>query len=211
MRGGVIVCNNHTTTTTTTTGDNNNNNNKNNNEPAANEPVANEPAANTASIFSAGTVVRTFPSSGKRLHDDAVTAAATATEPPFTLPLHPKSKKLCEKWGVVTTTLHPPTNAIRTFAALKDWCLVIVANDTQTPTEGYLELTNNNNDDTDEEGRIVFLSLQDQTDMANHSPFVKRMIPSDQQSSFVAARRKNIGYLFAIRHGAQAIFDFNDD
>jgi STELLO glycosyltransferases len=148
-----------------------------------------EPAANTGTIFS-GKVVRTF-ANATRLQDGAIVASFMSP-----LPLHPESK-LCEKWGVVTT-INPPTDSILTFSALKDWCLVIVA-DTRTPTEGYLQLASDNGD-----GRIVFLSVQDQEDMGHYSPFVKR-IP------FKSFARKNIGYLFAIRHGAHAIFDFDDD
>jgi hypothetical protein len=156
---------------------------------SSNNKNKDEPAANTGSVFS-GSVVRTF--AGKtRLQDEAMAAG-----PQFTLPLHPKSK-LCEKWGVVTT-INAPTESILTFAALKDWCLVIVA-DTKTPTDSYFQLAKDHVN-----GRVVFLSVEDQQDMAIHSLFVK-MIP------YKSFARKNIGFLFAIRHGAQAIFDFDDD
>ena len=51
--------------------------------------------------------------------------------------------------------------------------------------------------------KIYYLSVEDQQRMAV-MPFAK-MLP---WNSF---GRKNLGYLYAIAHGAQVIFDFDDD
>ena len=36
------------------------------------------------------------------------------------------SRPLCRKWGVLTTIFSPPSEAVRRFAYLDQWCLVIV-------------------------------------------------------------------------------------
>ncbi len=52
--------------------------------------------------------------------------------------------------------------------------------------------------------RLVLLTVADQEAIAKVSPFVAS-VPWDHFG------RKNVGYLYAIRHGAKAIFDFDDD
>ena len=106
-------------------------------------------------------------------------------------------KEDCIKWGVVTT-IHEPSKAVENVAALPGWCLVIVA-DTITPTD-YLQRSQKLSENSN--SNVIFLSVQDQKTIKQ--AFV-HMIP---YGSFA---RKNIGYLFAIRHGAQVIFDFDDD
>lgn len=100
----------------------------------------------------------------------------------------------CDRWAVVTT-INPPTEGIQSTAALEGWCMVIVA-DTKTPDD-FLKTANL-------EGRedIVFLSVEQQQQILH--PFVK-IIP------FQSFARKNVGYLFAIRHGAKVIYDYDDD
>ena len=114
-------------------------------------------------------------------------------------------KKNCPLWAVVTT-INEPTESIRRVVELTKkksaaqgdkWCVVIVG-DTETPDESYMggtePLAKNSN--------VVYLSASDQAKI--HHDFV-RTIP------FRSFARKNIGYLYAIAHGAQAIFDFDDD
>ena len=36
------------------------------------------------------------------------------------------SRPLCRKWGVLTTIFSPPSEAVRRFAYMDQWCLVIV-------------------------------------------------------------------------------------
>ena len=107
----------------------------------------------------------------------------------------------CDKWGVVTT-IFEPTEAVRRVGTMDGgWCLFIVG-DTKTPRD-YLQtsgLANNS--------RVTFLTVEEQDNWGRSSiqggAFV-RAIP------FRHFARKNIGYLYAIRNGADFIFDFDDD
>lgn len=67
---------------------------------------------------------------------------------------------------------------------------------TQTPDNDYGDITKKDN--------VFFLSETYQRDHLMELPFV-RMMP------FSSFARKNIGYMFAISHGAKVIFDFDDD
>jgi hypothetical protein len=100
----------------------------------------------------------------------------------------------CIKWAVVTT-IFAPSEAVKVTARLHEWCMVIVG-DTQTPKD-YLKLAG-----LDNRTDVVFLSIDTQRELDDD--FV-RLMPV---RSFA---RKNIGYLYAIRHGARVVFDFDDD
>jgi hypothetical protein len=67
-----------------------------------------------------------------------------------------------------------------------------------------LESSVNDTNTDDFAKRIVYLSYVDQIDLSDILPFVK-VIP---WNSFA---RKNIGYLYAIAHGAKFVWDFDDD
>ena len=97
-----------------------------------------------------------------------------------------------ELWAVVTT-INKPSEAIRNVASLPDWCLLVVG-DQKTPHD-YLEKS------ILSESNILFLSVEEQRTIRH--PFVQ-MVP------FSSTARKNIGYLFAIRHGAKVIYEFED-
>jgi hypothetical protein len=113
----------------------------------------------------------------------------TTTTSPF-----PVLTKPCPKWAVVTT-IFDPSDAVRSVAELSDWCLVIVG-DTKTRSD-YVEAAKFASTAT-----IYFLSAKEQLGMQNS--FVKTM-------PYKSFARKNVGFLFAIRHGAQVIYDFDDD
>ncbi|CAM9845118.1 unnamed protein product, partial [Phaeothamnion confervicola] len=95
----------------------------------------------------------------------------------------------CARWAVVTS-INPPTLTIRQLAALPDWCLVVVA-DRKSPSKVDYGMPS-----------IVYLTPEDQERLpyriAHHLPW----------NHF---GRKNIGYLYAIHHGAQVIYDTDDD
>lgn len=109
--------------------------------------------------------------------------------------------KTCPHWAVVTT-INKPSESIRRVVELtktksrineyQQWCVVIVG-DTQTPDEAFSATSSSN---------VVYLSTNDQEKI--HHEFV-------QAIPYRSFARKNIGYLYAIVHGAQAIFDFDDD
>lgn len=138
----------------------------------------------------------------------------------------------CTKWGVVTTVFEPPSEALRRFAYRKEWCVVIVG-DSGKPKVRTLNGTSdweiaailpesicaefcnayrlidlftgqNFKWNTTLGDNLVFLSDRDQMGIAAGSPFVQRL----PWNSF---SRKNVGYLYALAHGATVIFDFDDD
>lgn len=98
----------------------------------------------------------------------------------------------CNKWGVLTT-IKLPSEAVRQFLFLSKWCLVVVG-DRKTPNEYHIFSSRPAN--------MYFISLNDQK---NFIPSFVSLIPEDNFG------RKNIGYLFAIMHGANIIWDFDDN
>ena len=101
----------------------------------------------------------------------------------------------CEKWAVLTT-IFKPSEAVRRQVRLKDWCLVIVG-DNKSPSTyetGWMKGEGNN--------EVVYLSPEDQK--AINDSFVDSL-PWNHFG------RKNVGFLYAIMHGAQVIWDFDDD
>ncbi|KAK3580048.1 hypothetical protein CHS0354_028619 [Potamilus streckersoni] len=104
------------------------------------------------------------------------------------------SKSNCPYWAVLTT-IHGPSEAVRFIATNRNWCLVIVA-DTKTPPRSvYLR-------GIEAEENVRFLSLEDQDYLYRALSLI---IPREHFG------RKNIGYLYAIQHGAEIIWDFDDD
>lgn len=89
---------------------------------------------------------------------------------------------------LVVTTINSPTQAVSNFSLLDNVNLVVVA-DQKTPRDWHL-------DDAD------FLSVARQKDLF---PKISHLIPYNHYS------RKNIGYLYAAREGAQSIADTDDD
>lgn len=92
-----------------------------------------------------------------------------------------------DKW-IVVTTIHPPSLALKKLASLKDWHLVVVG-DKKTPENWQLE-------------NCEFLSLEKQRSL-NYE--IIQFLPENHYS------RKNIGYLYAIAHGAKIIYETDDD
>eukprot|EP00656_Telonema_subtile_P017706 TRINITY_DN19541_c0_g1_i2.p1 TRINITY_DN19541_c0_g1~~TRINITY_DN19541_c0_g1_i2.p1 ORF type:complete len:523 (-),score=44.29 TRINITY_DN19541_c0_g1_i2:48-1616(-) len=107
------------------------------------------------------------------------------------------SGRSCNKWSVVTT-IFEPSSAVKVAAKRADWCIVIVA-DTKTPTN-YLESAG-----LDKLAGVVFLTVARQREIMDAGDAFVSAVPWGHFS------RKNIGYLYAIRHGAEFIFDFDDD
>lgn len=91
------------------------------------------------------------------------------------------------KW-IVVTTINAPTGALERFAALSDWNLVVVG-DNKSPK--VWELAN-----------CHYLSMEDQKKL----PYkLAALLPQNHYA------RKNIGYLYAIAHGATIIYESDDD
>ena len=103
----------------------------------------------------------------------------------------------CNKWGVLTT-IYSVSEAVRRQVKLKNWCLVIVA-DRNSITEneydtGWFEGQGNDH--------VIYLTTHEQENFGNS--FAKK-------TPWNHFGRKNIGYLYAIQHGADVIWDFDDD
>jgi hypothetical protein len=95
------------------------------------------------------------------------------------------------KWAVLTTVFKL-SEAVRRFLYRSDWC-VVVAGDERTPPYGLVSSFPSN---------VIFLSADDQR--AIGAEFVDGL----PWNSF---GRKNVGYLYAVAHGAKVIWDFDDD
>jgi hypothetical protein len=96
----------------------------------------------------------------------------------------------CTKW-VVITTIFPPTTLVRQLegAEGKEWCLVVVG-DERSPRDYPVG------------DRVHYLGPADQRALGwaimDHIPW----------NHF---GRKNVGYLYAVAHGAEVIYDTDDD
>jgi hypothetical protein len=92
-----------------------------------------------------------------------------------------------DKW-IVITSINYPTKAIKQFAQLKGWSLVVVG-DKKTPKDW--QLSNCDYLDPEQQQKLGY-------NICKHLPWNHYT-------------RKNIGYLYAIEHGAKIIFDTDDD
>jgi len=89
---------------------------------------------------------------------------------------------------IIITTINEKTKAISEFEKLKDWHLVIIGDKKSKPIENSQNLT--------------FLSVDDQKKLGFS---IVDKLPYNHYT------RKNIGYLYAIREGADVIYDTDDD
>lgn len=103
----------------------------------------------------------------------------------------------CSKWAVITS-IFLPTRLIKTLIRLNDWCTVVVA-DLKSPPESEFF---NGLDNYLPHICLVYLTVEKQHKLEysiiQHLPY----------NSF---GRKNIGFIFAIHHGAKIIYDTDDD
>jgi hypothetical protein len=100
---------------------------------------------------------------------------------------------ICEKWSVVTT-IFEPSAAVKKQATIPGWCLVVVG-DKKGPLTYEIE---------DPNKIFIFLTAEKQEQLGAIFPIVKSL-PWNHFG------RKNVGYLYAILHGAKTIWDFDDD
>lgn len=150
---------------------------------AAAAPAA--PATATSGTVFSGTKVRAWRAAPASVRKHLVRSSA---------PRFPDAgSRACRFYAVVTTIFAPSAAVNDTCHRLPDWCLVVVA-DGKGPDEYPLN------------GPCahVYLTVAAQRDMARASPFV-RALPWNHFG------RKNAGYLYAIAHGAQRVWDFDDD
>jgi STELLO glycosyltransferases len=100
--------------------------------------------------------------------------------------LYPQSSQ----WAVVTT-IFKPTKTVLALLRLPGWCTVVVA-DLKSEAE-YTGLAG---------ACLVYLTVEQQ----RHLPY--NILKYLEWNTFA---RKNIGYLFAMHHGARVIYDTDDD
>jgi hypothetical protein len=89
---------------------------------------------------------------------------------------------------IVITSIFAPTEAVRDFAALKDYQLVVVG-DKKTPADWNFE-------------NVVYLSVEKQQSIGRH---LVKILPYNHYC------RKMTGYLFAVANKAEYIIDTDDD
>jgi hypothetical protein len=101
----------------------------------------------------------------------------------------------CKRWAVVTT-IFEPSEAVRRQVRLEGWCLVVVADESSAKeyNTGWTKGEGN--------GAVIYLTPEEQKAM--NVPFVDAL-PWNHFG------RKNVGYMYAIQHGAEVIWDFDDD
>ncbi|EDO39483.1 predicted protein [Nematostella vectensis] len=99
----------------------------------------------------------------------------------------PEKSEMNDKW-VVITTINYPTDDVKKLAKMDGWKVVVVG-DTKTPSDWS-------------HPNCVFLSVKRQKELGYR---IADLLP------YKSYARKNIGYLYAIQHGAKYIYDTDDD
>lgn len=98
----------------------------------------------------------------------------------------PYSSFRSEKWIIVSVSTQP-TDSLQNLVKLRGWQVLAIGN-SKTPSDWNLK-------------GAIFLSLDQQASLGF------RIVDQLPYDSYV---RKNVGYLFAIQHGAKKIFDADD-
>lgn len=103
--------------------------------------------------------------------------------------IHIHEENRCSNW-VVVTTINGVTDSVRAVANLPDWCVVVVG-DRKSVSKLVYQLQG-----------VVYLDVETQRKL-DYS--IIEFLPYDSYT------RKNIGYLYAIQHGATKIYETDDD
>eukprot|EP00669_Euglena_mutabilis_P006056 TRINITY_DN1793_c0_g1_i1.p1 TRINITY_DN1793_c0_g1~~TRINITY_DN1793_c0_g1_i1.p1 ORF type:complete len:352 (+),score=48.70 TRINITY_DN1793_c0_g1_i1:38-1057(+) len=93
----------------------------------------------------------------------------------------------CKLWAV-STTIWEPSKTLKQIAALDTWCIVVVL-DKKTPVPFAV-------------ANAVVLTVEDQEKLPYR---IVRRLPWNHFG------RKNVGFLFAVAHGAEVVYDCDDD
>lgn len=91
---------------------------------------------------------------------------------------------------IVTTTINPPTEALKKFAAMDDWKLIVVG-DLKTPHELYRSMD-----------KVIYLSPEDQE---------KRYPDISKTIGWKTIQRRNLGFIEAYNLGADIVATVDDD
>lgn len=89
---------------------------------------------------------------------------------------------------IIITSIFPPTEVVKHFSKMKNYRLIVVG-DNKTPSDWHLEETE-------------FLSTEKQKSIGKH---LNSMLPFNHYC------RKMMGYVYAIKNGAELIYDTDDD
>ena len=100
---------------------------------------------------------------------------------------------MSEKW-VVVTTINAPTPSIHKLTELPEPWKIVIVGDKKTKNEDWKIFEGSN--------KLVFLSVETQ---------VKLNYKTTKYIPYNSYTRKNIGYLYAIEHGAKEIYETDDD
>ena len=141
----------------------------------------------TTGLTFSGEIVRQFPRNRLKFHAFNPKTTRSNSKPDLS----------CKKWAVMTT-IFDVSDAVRRQVKLKNWCLVVVFDKRSAETYDAGWTKGEGND------AVVYLRPEDQVAMRNALNFVSAL-PWNHFG------RKNIGYLYAIMHGAEVIWDFDDD
>ncbi|KAK3600918.1 hypothetical protein CHS0354_013298 [Potamilus streckersoni] len=105
------------------------------------------------------------------------------------------NKRYCKNWAVVTT-IFKPSESVRYIVENTKWCVVIVADIQTQSRDSYMS-------ELGYKGKnVIFLEPVDHDRLY---PAISRTLPWKHFG------RKNIGYVYSIHHGAEYIWDFDDD
>ncbi|CAM9486179.1 unnamed protein product [Ectocarpus sp. 8 AP-2014] len=99
----------------------------------------------------------------------------------------PADEEMCEKWAVLTS-IFEPTETVKQLAELSGWCVVVVG-DKNGPAEYHVT-------------GVKYLTPGDQDALPYR---ITEILPWNHFG------RKNVGYMYAIQHGAKVIYDVDDD
>jgi hypothetical protein len=105
---------------------------------------------------------------------------------------YPTTNETCGRWCVFTT-INPPTLPVQQCASLRGWCVVVVGDKKSPPV--YTVPSN-------AFSRVVYLN------QAAQQALPYRILPLLPWNHFA---RKNLGFIYAIHHGAKVILDIDDD
>lgn len=95
---------------------------------------------------------------------------------------------------IVTTTINPPSKALKLFAEKKDWKLIVIG-DLITPHEEFRKFEKSSNN-------VLYLSPEDQE---------KKYPKLSNAIGWRKIQRRNIGYIEAYKQGAKIVASVDDD
>ena len=106
-----------------------------------------------------------------------------------------KKIKFSDKWIVMTCFNSPTSNFKNLIKTIKNWKIVVISNSNNIRI-------NNDWKSLNYSYNLIYLTLKDQINMGYK---ITKYLELNSYS------RKNIGYLYAIQHGAKEIYEIDED